>query len=92
MREEDIATMKDAAKLENRSRVLRLTLKDGEILLAKALHMPCECGECDDLVIYEHVWSSAPERNKQWHEDKTKNVGGYAIPLSWIEKAEVSKI
>jgi hypothetical protein len=91
MHERDLAILEEAALWENRERVLRMRLKDGEILLARIILMPCKCGECtDDLVFYEQVWSSIPENQAKWESDRiSKNVGGYAIPLNIIEGVEI---
>ncbi len=90
MKEEDLTVLKAAARWENRGQVVRMTLKHGEILMAKIISLPCDCENCSDTnVICEFVSSSVPERIFQWERDRIKkNVGGWGVPMELIERVE----
>ena len=92
MQDEGMAILKSADLWENRDKIVRLVLNDGEVLLAKVISMPCDCGQCDDnLMFYEQVWSSRPEHQEKWRRDRQNNVGGYAISLDLVQSAEWSR-
>jgi hypothetical protein len=94
MREEDLALLRKAAKYENRDLILSLTLRTGEVLHARILCLPCDCGDCTDTnVIYEQVWSSSEATRARWERDRReRNVGGYGVPIDLIERVEVVPI
>lgn len=94
MRERDLALLEGAAQYKNRERVIRLNVQGGEILHAKIIGLPCDCGTCTDTnVLFELVWSSSEETRSKWDQQRReKNVGGWGIPIELIESVEVPPV